>query len=1141
MPAAVETPPRENNISPIRRTLIANRGEIGVKIAEEIERRGGQAVVLYTDLDSERESYLTRIADRNMDRGWDLAPLDGYSASDTYSDPRVIVETAQMYGCDSIAPGYGFLSEKPEFVKMCEEAGIKFIGPKSAAMDLMGDKARSIDHAKQTRTRHFRHGIPVLPNSPVRDSIDELIKDVEEPKVGIEYPVMIKDPTEGGGAGNRIATNQAELREGYIDLRTKAKDNDRGLYVERYVPNAVHVEMQVVADQYGNVVCLGERDCTVQRKYQKLIEESPSPQITDRMRERMQEAAVALIKGASYENLATIEFLVDKDRPVGRDGDYEFTYMETNPRIQVEHPVTEAQTGINLVATQFNIAEGKALPFNQEAIKTQGFTMEVRVYAEDPERDFEPQEGRLDRLRLPEDIEGVRFEKGYEEGDEVSVEYDMTLFKVIAHADTREEAIRKLELALDRSQIAGVKSNREFLQKILGKPEFRQGTFNVDSLKHWMVDEQREAREKAKGIEELLGENGVYTPYPRRLREDEPNFPVNPVIKTVNSDRQRSRREIKHQYQERTGKECGAEYGVVERDGIRFVAYALNPDFNSGSFGKEESWVLEDACILANKNNLPLITITSTAGVKNTENSQGLTTMMNSVANITLDYPPLFHVDIRRGWAFGGVPASYAGTADLFIAVNDGTTYSGITGGATVASFEGVDIKEFKDADGKNISQGRAAYLSMDEEYGEGTTHTPTRHHEMRTGADILVSKMPEAGDKIAHMLTIIKKRHPQVSKDIDMSESFRPKEQLGYLQMPHPIAPYDSPDARLPGFMPPRLSRVWDKFWGRREEAGSARKLSIGERRRIIKHPDRLSAIDFLDTSWGLFNDAVLLDHISFVNGLHKTSPIIGALAQYKDFPLMVIAQQPQQARNESGDIIMAYEGIRPQDWRATRRFLDLAEKLDVMVVMLGNTAGVSPSRESEDRAQTTEIAETLERVARQKTPVISINYGMKGSGGGAPFIWYADRAAATTNATSWVADAPAMRSFLTQAESLNEDKATAEQIKALDTFAEQFPDATAEEQLKNFEIDEIIPEGPGGAHLHPRTVINGMKDMFDRTLPELWAIHEDDNRLNRQFRSRRLQVIRKQRKDRLSSVGSIMVEGVEEQVRALNNRLSL
>lgn len=1105
----------------ITNLLIATRGDLAVRAAIACRKRRVRAVIPYSDLPSEVNSLATRMADKYADDGWDIAHIGGIKAEDSYGDPKKILDIAELRNCNGIFLGCGFLAENPKFIRMVEKrnkerkkqglTSILVLAPSSKAMEITGNKMHAQELAKQIK-------IPIMEGFSLRTSLDDLAKDADS----VGYPVMIKDPNSGGGMGNQVANNKKELADAYVKLRIHGNE---GLFLQRFITNAVHVEAQIAADQHGNVVCFGLRDCTLQRDYQKIVEESPSPNINKPMEQEIQQAAITLMKEAKYSGIGTVEFIVDMDTP---ESDRKWYFMEINPRIQIEHAVTEGQTGIDIVNLMMDIAEGKRLPYAQDNIKQEGYTIEARLYAEDPPDNFKQQEGELTEFNLPEDMVGIRVDKGYERGDEVSIEYDATLAKIIAHGNTREEAIQRLKDALDISEIAGVKTNRELLIQLIDTSEFKEGKVNTNFVKEWMASELRKTREGSDGISELT-KNGIFIPYPPSRIVDDKNFPVNPTITSSNSDHPMTRSEIMQQYKERTGKECGSEYGIIQRDGIQFVVYALNPKFNRGSFGKGEGSMLEDACELAHLLNLPLITLTSTAGIRNTENTQGLDMMIDSVANIKLIFPPLFHIDIRHGYVLGGVPASYSGTADIFIATNTPATKIGLTGASAVGRDEGVSPV---DQNNNPSTKAEDAYKALDERFGTGTTHTPIRHHEKRTGADVLVTNIEEAGDKIAHILTVLKKQHSQIQIK-DSRQTFKPKEKIGYIPMPHPLASYDSPDNLVPSWTPPEKNNLWEKFKnirGRKKDTIIFMKpLNVSDRRRIIKHPDRPTAIDCIDTNAGLFDDAVLLDNVFYVNGVHQTVPIISALVLYKDYPLYVVAQQPQQRKNSDGEIEVYYEPIRPADWKAMRRGLDLAEKLNIMVVEMGNTSGASASRDAEDQGQSMEIAETLQRVAGHRTPVISINYGMKGSGGGAPFAWYADYSVAWENAIASVANFPAMMNFLQGAEIIDESTATPEQIKELVDFTDQFIDSTAEGQLKQKAIDMILEEGPGGAHENPRIIIDSMKKMFDEQLPRLWKTYERGNLMKE----------RRRRQIKVSRIGTKSNPEYKGKITKLNRRL--
>ncbi|HUQ85372.1 MAG TPA: biotin carboxylase N-terminal domain-containing protein [Candidatus Limnocylindrales bacterium] len=1141
MPVSVKERSRtpEEGVRPIRKMFIANRGEIAVRAAKACERRGIAAVIPYSDLESERNSYATRFVDKNANKGWELAAIEGYSGDETYGDPNAILQEAIIHNCDAIFLGYGFLAENADFVKQVEDHNearrsrgdepIRLLAPDSRAMRLLGNKANAREFVNTVKVGlgRNRRTVPIVEGSDKpRTQIEELIRDVEgdgKSKEGIGYPVMVKAPDGGGGMGNIVARTHAELDAAYRDLRGTGED--QGLIVEHYIENAIHVEMQVIADQHGNVVILGERDCTLQRRSQKLVEESPSPHINERQRKKITEESAAIVKKAKYSGPVTIEMIFDKDR-VDEDGDMWHGFMEANTRLQVEHVVTEIQTGIDIVDTMIDVAEGRELKFKQKDIKPQGHTMELRVYAEDPDRNFEQQEGILNVLSLPEDVEGVRIDKGYEEGDEVSVEYDGTIFKINIHGVTRADMLERTSQVIAMCEIAGVKNNLAFLDELINTPEFQRGTVKTKFVEEWVDRRRKEARDQI--MNELLGENGTFTPFPPSKLRD--NFPVNPTFKTSNSAESTTLEESLARQKEKTGLERASEYGIVERDGVRYVLYLLNSKFNAGTFGKEEGWMLTDAIKLAHKYNLPLITDTSTAGVRNTEGSYGIDMMMNSTSDLS-EYPPLFHIDIRHGYVLGGVPASYSGRANLFMAVNDDATKIGITGANALAAGEDLHPT---DLEGKSSTKAADAYRALNEnQEDEGApVHTPTRHHEERTGADMLPASLTEAGAKISHILQILKFTHPHIRSDLD-THVFSPHEQIGYGHMPHAVTLYDSGEQR-PGFVPPTISRLWERFASNRGKekiifAPETPEITIGERRRIVKHPDRPTGLDLVDTGSELFDDAVFLDHVTFVDNVHQVLPITSALVRFGDHPILVVTQNRQERINDAGEREIYYKPIRPTDWEATKRHLQWAENVGITVMLMGDTSGADSSRQAEDRGQEIKLAEISQFVQQLKVPVITNQSGLGGSGSVLPFSWYGDYAAMWENATRWPADAPAMRSFIEGVSLLKESDATAEEIAALDLFAAQFIDVTAEAHLAKGRIDKILLEGPGGAHINPRIIVDSNREMLRDVLPKLRQRYLDGTLLEE----------RRRRKEHVALIGSRPNPDYAAQVAELEERL--
>ena len=360
----------------LRKVLIANRGEIAVRIIRACREMGIRTVAVYSEAD--KEALHVSLADESICIG--PAP-----SNKSYLNMKAILEAACLTGCDSIHPGFGFLSENPRFAKICEEVGIKFIGPTHNLIELLGNKSKAKETMKQV-------GVPVVPGSEgLIYSKEQAIKIADE----IKYPVILKASSGGGGKGIRIAYNEEELKKGYNIVKQEAKIsfNDDSLYIEKFIENPRHVEIQILADEHGNVIHLGERDCSVQRRNQKILEETPSSILEDKTRKKMGEAAIKAVKEIGYTNAGTIEFLVDKNQ--------DFYFMEMNTRVQVEHPVTEMVTGIDIIKEQIKIASGEKLKIKQEDVKFTGHSMEVRINAENPDKNFMPCPGTILDLHLP--------------------------------------------------------------------------------------------------------------------------------------------------------------------------------------------------------------------------------------------------------------------------------------------------------------------------------------------------------------------------------------------------------------------------------------------------------------------------------------------------------------------------------------------------------------------------------------------------------------------------------------------------------------------------------------------------------------------------------------------------------------------
>ena len=439
-----------------KRILIANRGEIAVRIIRACREMGIRTVAVYSQAD--RNAVHVGLAD-------EAVCIGKAEASDSYLNMERIISAAIAVGAEAIHPGFGFLSENAEFVQMCEQHHITFIGPSSELISRMGNKSEAKKTMKQA-------GVPVVPGT------EEPVYNLEEAKREAErigYPVMIKASSGGGGKGMRIARSREEFAVSFQaaqqeSIRAFADDS---MYLERYVQNPRHVEVQIMADKYGQVIQLGERDCSIQRRHQKMIEESPSPALTDEIRKKIRSTAVQAAKAVNYESAGTIEFLLDDSG--------EFFFMEMNTRIQVEHPVSELISGVDLIREQILVAAGEALSVAQEDVLFRGHAIECRINAEDPIRGFLPCPGTITHLHLPGG-NGVRIDTAIYEGYQIPPNYDSMLVKVIAYDRDRKTAIRKMIRALDEMEIEGVETNLEFQYDVLHQKDFQEGNFTTDFI-----------------------------------------------------------------------------------------------------------------------------------------------------------------------------------------------------------------------------------------------------------------------------------------------------------------------------------------------------------------------------------------------------------------------------------------------------------------------------------------------------------------------------------------------------------------------------------------------------------------------------------------------------------------------------------
>ncbi len=436
-----------------RRILIANRGEIALRIIRACREMSVETVCVFSEED--RGSGYLDLADQSICIGGP-APKDSYLKSDR------IIAAAEVSGADAIHPGYGFLAENAAFAEKCRACNIEFVGPTAEAMRMLGDKASARALAKKAR-------VPTVPGS---DGILEDDNETIKVAAKIGFPIMIKASAGGGGRGMRIVHDKTDLLAAIKQAEQEAQGafQNNEVYLEKYIDRPRHVEVQLIADAHNNIVHLGERDCTIQRRYQKLIEESPSPALDPRTRRDLCHAAVKLAKAAGYTSAGTVEFLVDSKG--------KFFFIEVNTRIQVEHPVTERVTGIDLIKNQIRVAAGEPLEFNQRSIRSRGHAIECRINAEDPDENFRPCAGRIDCFRPPGGF-GVRVDTYAYEGCRISPRYDSLLAKVIVCHPTRPEAIRAMQRCLHEFKIGPIKTTIPFLSKVMDHPEFAAGTVDT--------------------------------------------------------------------------------------------------------------------------------------------------------------------------------------------------------------------------------------------------------------------------------------------------------------------------------------------------------------------------------------------------------------------------------------------------------------------------------------------------------------------------------------------------------------------------------------------------------------------------------------------------------------------------------------
>jgi pyruvate carboxylase subunit A len=448
----------------MQKVLVANRGEIAIRVMKTLRKMGIRTVAVYSEADEHAKHV------RYADEAVCIGPAPSI---ESYLNQDKIIQVARKYNVDSIHPGYGFLSENPEFARKLKQNGITLIGPSPESMEIMGSKLGAKDAVK-------KFNIPMVPGT---DTAISDFNEATETAQSIGFPVLIKASAGGGGKGMRIVRNKEEMAE-QIQLamnEAKAAFGDSSVFIEKYISSPKHIEVQIMADRHGNTLYLNERECSIQRRHQKVVEEAPSPAISPQLRKEMGEAAVNVARSCNYEGAGTVEFLLDENK--------KFYFLEMNTRLQVEHPVTECITGLDLVELQVRVARGEKLPLTQEEVKLEGHSIELRLYAEDPEDNFMPSINVLKKYKLPEG-EGIRVDNGIDEGMSIPIYYDPMLAKLIVHAPTRTAAIQKMKEAIQKFDIEGIATTLNFGAYVMNHPAFISGEFDTHFVQEYWNKEE---------------------------------------------------------------------------------------------------------------------------------------------------------------------------------------------------------------------------------------------------------------------------------------------------------------------------------------------------------------------------------------------------------------------------------------------------------------------------------------------------------------------------------------------------------------------------------------------------------------------------------------------------------------------------
>lgn len=1010
---------RSPEIIPLERVFIANRGEIALRVLTACKKRDIGAVVGFSEADKNSLAVRTSLGLSEQDDRYAAAFIGLEQPYLSYGNPQAVIHSARAYECDAVHPGYGFLAEKADAVEAISQAGLRFIGPTAEAIRRVGDKERARAVARKL-------GIPLLPGTNTLRNFEQAKKAADK----LKFPLMLKAQNAGGGSGNRVVHNEDELRVAYRTLAPLFQD----MYAEKYLPDASHIEIQVAGDKVGNFIALGERDCSAQRKFQKVIEESPAPTLPADVRRKLSQDAIKMARHVDYHGLGTWEFLYD-------NATLDYYFLEVNPRIQVEHPVTEERTGIDLVGLQLAIEEGHQLP---SLISTRdNHVIEARVYAERPEQDFAPDAGTIQILRhldLPND---VRIDTGFAEGDTMPAHYDRTVEKIIAKGATREEARLNLVKALEGLTITGIASNREFLLWLLNTREFREGTITTTFIESaW----KKHQRERMGDVSHFIAD-GEFIEFTKPVEFDPDTFPQD--LQYEKGGIPRKYGEEIRQFQRENPTTSAFRFGIYEKDGISFALGFWDFRRLKGTLGAEEGNTVVKMLETAAQLHIPAVMLTSSGGARQQENTLSLLQMdyMMSAWNRLKANIPVF-INLYHNKSFGGVNASIAEAADLKFAT-DGTII-GLTGPAMVAEIMGLK-------DSTALPDG--AHSAVD--------------HFWARNIDVIFNDLDDARRQIMNLFYVLPQTNARVNDLYSPDHYSRSFDSLA------PSMRYDRPEGHR--FRATIAHLVGKTVFHREQptETSSTRaKLTNGQRMEIIKNPYRPTTVDYLNPEMGIFSNVVPLSNRMPVGPLEQYPSTIAAIAEFHGtgeldrIPVMVIGQQTQRRRDENGNLVKDYVGQKTKDFMWAGRMVELAVKLNLPIVLMGDTEGADASLDSEYSGISNAIKYFLGLIENASVPVCSINIGQCGSGGGLTFIRPVDKAADLSNALTHVSGMDVYGQIL-----LGKRPNAAEKV----ALHNQLVDATAEGRKRMGQIDTIIQEPPGGAHMNPVFVAPGMKGFIE------------------------------------------------------------